>query len=134
MIGRTQEQSVTGRRQSTTTRSGIATSDEGYIVLTFEFHKEGQMWVGECRELGTATDGRSLEKVEEELLELVALDLNGLEEIGERERLFKERSIKIYPVQAPDQVTMNVPVNTSNRLVQARSIRMPARRRDLVPV
>jgi len=134
MIGRTQEQSVTGRRQSTTTRSGIATSDEGYIVLTFEFHKEGQMWVGECRELGTATDGRSLEKVEEELLELVALDLNGLEEIGERERLFKERGIKIYPVQAPDQVTMNVPVNTSNRLVQARSIRMPARRRDLVPV
>jgi hypothetical protein len=92
------------------------------------------MWVGECRELGTATDGRSLEKVEAELARLVVLDLNCLEELGERERLFQERGIKLYPVQAPDQVEMSVPVNGGNRLVQARSIAIGGRKQALAAV
>lgn len=112
-------------------RTGVATSPTiGYAILTFEFHKEGGMWVGECRELGTATDGRSLEKVEAELARLVALDLTCLEELGERERLFQERSIKLYPVQVPDQVELSVPVNGGNRLVQARSIAIGGRNRE----
>ena len=62
-------------------------------LLTFAFHREGHMWVGACLELGTATDGRSFEKVERELRQLVMLHLESLEEIGERERIFEQRGI-----------------------------------------
>lgn len=83
----------------------------GLAVLAFEFHKEGRLWVGECRELGTATDGRSLEKVEQELGRLVLLHLNGLEQIGERERVFEERGIKLYTPDRPlREVERIVPV------------------------
>ena len=42
---------------------------------------------------------------------------------GEREYgADHERGIKLYPLQAPEQVEMSVPVNGGNRLVQARSI------------
>lgn len=122
---------MTERRQQTSTVDRADTSREiGHVVLTFEFHKEGRMWVGECRELGTATDGRSLEKVARELAKLVALDLDGLEQIGERDRLFKDRGIRVYPADVPAQVTMSVPVNQLNRLVQIRSIKMSAARRE----
>ncbi len=67
-----------------------------FAVLTLEFHKEDRLWVGVCRELGTATDGRSLDRVERELVKLVMLHLNGLEDIGEREHIFRERGIKLY--------------------------------------
>lgn len=122
-------------RDQNAIRTGVMASPTiGYVILTFEFHKEGGMWVGECRELGTATDGRSLEKVEAELGRLVALDLNCLEELGERETMFRERGIKLYPVEAPDRIEMSVPVNGANRLVQARSIRIGGQRRELTAV
>ncbi len=92
------------------------------------------MWVGECRELGTATDGRSLERVEQELGRLVQLDLDALEELGERERLFMERGIAVYPAELPRHVSMSVPVNGSNWLVQARPIKMPAGWRERAAV
>jgi hypothetical protein len=129
------ERRVTQRRQRAKRQGGLDSSPgPGYIVLTFEFHKEGGMWVGECRELGTATDGRSLERVEDELVNLVLLHLYGLEEIGERERVLAERGITLYPTEVPDHVDRSVPVNSLNRLIQARSIRVPVRERQLAAV
>lgn len=126
---------MTERRQATRTGRGLVTSPEsGYIILTFEFHKEGGMWVGECRELGTATDGRSLERVEAELGRLVEIDLDGLEEIGERERFFNERGIQIYPAEVPDQVNRLLPVNKTHRLVQARPVQVSGPRKELASV
>jgi hypothetical protein len=57
------------------------------VVLTFSFRKEGRLWAGECLELGTATDGRRLEKVYQELSNLVVLHLNALQDIGEADRV-----------------------------------------------
>jgi len=67
-----------------------------YVVLSFGFHKEGQQWLGECIELGTATFGNELKEARERLEEAVLLHLDTLEEVGERERFFKEHGIKLY--------------------------------------
>ena len=78
-----------------------------YIALTFQFQKEGRRWVGVCQELGTSTYSRSLPETEKHLLEAVCLHLNTLEDVGERERFFKENSIKTYAVK-PTHETIRV--------------------------
>ena len=68
----------------------------GYILVTFKFRKEGRRWTAYCEELGTATFGRSLPEAQEKLEEAVLLHLNTLEDVGERDRFFKENNIKFY--------------------------------------
>jgi hypothetical protein len=70
---------------------------EGYIELTLEFRKnEGlKVWEARCVELGTATSADTFEQAQEEILEFIDLQLNALEELGERERFFKENGIQI---------------------------------------
>ena len=68
----------------------------GFLVLTLVFRQEGKVWTGECRELGTATYGRSLRRTHDELLEMVKDHLSVLEEVGERERFFQEHGIRSY--------------------------------------
>jgi len=68
---------------------------EKYILLTLEFRREDGQFAAYCRELGTATCGETFEEAHKNILEAVTLDLNTLEDIGERERVFKERGIKI---------------------------------------
>ncbi len=76
-------------------------SVKGFVVLTLVFRKEGRVWTGECLELGTATYGRSIEKGKQELVELVELDLNTLEDVGEREHFFKKHNVKFYTEHEP---------------------------------
>ena len=66
----------------------------GYAVLTFEYYKEGNKWVATCIEFGTSTFGRSIIDAERKLDEAVMLHLKTLEEVGERERFFKEHKIE----------------------------------------
>lgn len=68
----------------------------GFVLLTFEFHREGRLFVGVCRELGVATDGRDVLKLSDRLAEMVEMYLNGLEEAGETERVFRERGLTLY--------------------------------------
>lgn len=68
----------------------------GYIVLTLKFRKEGDKWTARCVELGTATFGSSLEEAEERIREAVTLHVNTLEDVGERERFFKEHNIACH--------------------------------------
>ena len=69
----------------------------GYILVTFKFRKEGRRWTAYCEELGTATFGRSLPEAQKKLEEMVLLHLNTLEDVGERDRFFKENNIEFYP-------------------------------------
>ncbi len=69
---------------------------EGFVILTLGFRQEGRRWTGECLELGTATYGRSLNQVKDELHELAVLHLNALEDVGESGRFFKEHGIRFY--------------------------------------
>src|SRR5690349_18607651 len=82
----------------------------GFVILTLAFRKEGLRWLGQCLELGTATDGRTLERVHEDLRELIEMHLEGLEEVGERERFFAERGIRFYTDELPDRVAPELPV------------------------
>ncbi len=69
---------------------------EGYITLTFQFQKEGHRWVGICKQLGTSTYSSSLPEVEKQLGEAVSLHLNTLEDVGQRDRFFKEHGIVVH--------------------------------------
>jgi hypothetical protein len=105
----------------------------GFVILTLQFRKEGHFWLGECKELGTATDGRSLERVRLELEHLVTLHLLGLEDAGERDRFFAENGIKLYTDGLPSVVERSVPVSDDGgSLMEARSISVPMHRHDLV--
>jgi hypothetical protein len=66
------------------------------IILTLDFHKEGNSWVGVCLELGTATDDPDLETARKELLENVSLQLEGAEDLGHVENYLKERGVQFF--------------------------------------
>ncbi|MBI2941954.1 MAG: hypothetical protein HYY04_16110 [Chloroflexi bacterium] len=84
----------------------------GFVVLTLMFRQEGRRWTGECRELGTATYGRTLRQTHDELVELVELHLNALEQTGEREHFFRKHNITLYTGEAaPAEVIQLVPVD-----------------------
>jgi predicted RNase H-like HicB family nuclease len=83
----------------------------GYVVFTFRFEKEDGRWTAYCDELGTATFGRSLPEAERKLSEAVLLHLSTLEEVGERERFFKEHDIEFHPKKPKDDILVRLPVN-----------------------
>jgi hypothetical protein len=94
----------------------------GFVVLTFEFHKEGALWVGRCVELGTATDGRSLEKVGDELAEVVTLHLDALDDVGERQRFFETHGLTLYSPDPPAEVERRIAVGERPHLIQLRPV------------
>ena len=79
---------------------------KGYIVLAHEFQKEGRRWVGHCEKLGTSAFGRSLPEAEKGLREAVWLHLNTLEDVGERERFFREHNIELHPIRPKKNITI----------------------------
>ncbi len=82
----------------------------GYIVVTFEFRKEGRRWVAHCEELGTATFGRSIPEAEKRLKEAVLLHLNTLEDAGEIKRFFAEHSIHFSRTKPTKTIKINAPI------------------------
>ena len=86
-----------------------------YITLTLEFQKDGRRWIGVCQELGTSTYSRSLPETEKQLREAVRLHLNTLEEIGERDRFFKEHKIEVHTAK-PKSETIKVPTENSENI------------------
>lgn len=84
---------------------------EQYILLTLEITKEDGQYAAYCRELGTATCGDTLDEAQANIVEAVMLDLNTLEEIGERARFFKERGIKVYRSATRKKEAREVPVS-----------------------
>ena len=87
----------------------------GYIVVTVKFHKDDKRWTAYCEELGTATFGRSLPEAQERPKEAVLLHLNTLEDVGERERFFRENNIHFHSrkPKKTEQVTIKVPLDRS---------------------
>jgi hypothetical protein len=72
-----------------------------YVVLTLEFTKSRNVWIGKCVELGTATSSNSLDHAQEKLTQLVAVQLNALERAGQRDRVFKERGVALHQHRLP---------------------------------
>ncbi len=100
-------------------------ANKGFVVLTLQFRQSEKRWLGECLELGTATDGRSLKQVHNELMELVLLHLDSLDTVGERERFFREHGITLYSDEAvPTAVEKPIPVD-ADTYVHAERIQLP---------
>ena len=74
---------------------------EGYVILTLRFFQEDDQWVGDCEELGVAHCGDSLDEARAGLEELLALTLNTMKSVGERERFFAEHGITLHPSDQP---------------------------------
>lgn len=87
----------------------------GYILLSLAFREEGNLWLGECLELGTATFGGTLTEAKDKLEEAVFLHLNTLEEVGEMERFFREHNIKFYS-HKPQPRSFKVPTSPSQNI------------------
>jgi len=85
----------------------------GYVVLTLKFSKIGRRWTAHCEELGTATFGRSLPEAEKKLKEALLLHLTTLEEVGERNRFFREHNIKFYQTKPKNNITVCLPLKES---------------------
>jgi len=81
---------------------------DAYIIVTFLFYKEKNRWVGQCKELGTSTFGRSIQEALERLAEAVELHLNVLEQVGEREHFFREYNITLHP-HKPREEEIRIP-------------------------
>lgn len=69
-----------------------------YIILTVLFQKEGERWTAECRELGTATYGATVEEAKEAINEAITLHLDTLEDLGECERFLHKNGVEIHPI------------------------------------
>ncbi len=84
---------------------------KGYVVLTTEFRREGRRWTAYCEELGTATFGRSLPEAERRMKEAVILHLSTLEDVGERERFFKEHNIPFHHTKPKRNINISARIN-----------------------
>ena len=63
-----------------------------HFTLNTKVEKHDEVYVGYCVELGTVTQGDSLEEVCENLKDAIYVHLSVLDEIGERERVFHHRA------------------------------------------
>lgn len=82
-----------------------------YVVLTLKFQKQGKRWTAYCDELGTATFGRSLPEADQRLKEAVLLHINTLDDVGERDRFFREHNIVLHREKPQEDVTVCIPTN-----------------------
>jgi hypothetical protein len=94
-----------------------------YITLTHAYHKEDGVWVGICKETGTATSAKSRRQVEKELKEMVTLHLNCLEQVDEKVRFFEENHIKIHEMK-PKKETTKSP-NPDDEFIQTKIYQLP---------
>jgi hypothetical protein len=98
---------------------------QGFVVLTLQFRQSDERWLGECLELGTATDGRSLKQVHSELMELVLFHLDSLEAVGERDRFFREQGITLYPDDAVPTTVEKYILVDADTYVHAQQVSLP---------
>lgn len=81
------------------------------VILTSVVEPEGEMFVSTCPELGTASCGDTIQEAFENLEEAITVHLNALEELGERERVFRERGIEILHVHVEETTPRPLPID-----------------------
>ncbi len=68
----------------------------GFVLLTGIVEQEDNQYTATCLELGTATCADTPEEARRNLDEAVQLEIEVLEELGERSRVFDEKGIKVW--------------------------------------
>ncbi|MGB6836866.1 MAG: type II toxin-antitoxin system HicB family antitoxin [Dehalococcoidia bacterium] len=77
---------------------------KGYVLITFIVSEEEGGYVSTCPELGIASQGNTVDEAIEGIKDATLVYLSTIEQLGERERVFKERGIKVQR-QPPTQAT-----------------------------
>lgn len=70
-------------------------SNAAFIRLTGIVEKEGDVYLAYCKELGTITCGDTIKEAKANLLDALEVYIDGLEEIGERDRVFREKGVRV---------------------------------------
>jgi predicted RNase H-like HicB family nuclease len=79
----------------------MAKTATGYIDLEMVIRQEGDQYSSWCPDLDIATCGDTAEEAAENLKDAIELYLDTLREEGELEAVFKERGIRIGPLDQP---------------------------------
>jgi predicted RNase H-like HicB family nuclease len=95
---------VTGTQHSTNGR---------YIVLTFRAFAEDGVFVSECVELQTASQGDSPEEAIDNAREATDLYLETIAGLGEQERVLRERGIDVLTA-VPEEIELHANVHPSD--------------------
>ena len=97
-----------------------------YLLLTVAVWPEGDQWVSQCLELDIASCGDSPDEAAAEASDAVCSYLNTLEELGERERVFGERSLRVFEMPPAEVPLASLPREVAERQgVQVRSLEIP---------
>lgn len=67
----------------------------GFIEVTLVTSKEEGGYVSTCLELGIASQGETVDEAFDNIRDATLVYLNTIERLGERQRVFRERGIKI---------------------------------------
>lgn len=82
-----------------------------YIVVTLAIQREGDYYVSRCQELGTASFGATKEEALQKIVDATELYLNTLEDLGECERVLREKGVQVH---ADEPATRKVPPRSRN--------------------
>ncbi len=86
------------------------TKVDGNVLLRFRIqpdHETG-LYEGECVELGVPSFGETVDAALVSTMEATALYLEALDESGERERVFAEKNIVMFPGEPPEELEVTV--------------------------
>jgi predicted RNase H-like HicB family nuclease len=86
-------------------------SNKKFIVLRHIIKKEGKGYSACCPELDVCSQGKTVEEANENLKEAVTLYLDTMDELGQREKIFKRRNIVFY--KKGEEVKFPFNINTS---------------------
>ena len=89
-----------------------------HFTLNAKVEKYEDVFVGYCVELGTVTQGNSLEETCENLKDAIYVHLSVLDEIEERERVFSEKGIVVIPA-IDDTVEFAAAISKKNEVAVA---------------
>ncbi|HEX5914471.1 MAG TPA: hypothetical protein VFY54_15215 [Rubrobacter sp.] len=100
------------------------TTHYGSVVLTFKAHREGDVYVSECVELGTSSFDETFEGAIEAAVEATMIYLESLIEEGQLEAVLQQHDVKLLASgQADDQ---EIPVTAhAGEMVSPRILKIP---------
>ncbi len=81
-----------------------------YIVLTFRAFEEDGVFVSECVELQTASQGETPEQAISNAQEATLLYLDTIVELGDEDRVFRDRGIRVLG-SIPDEIELRASVH-----------------------
>lgn len=103
------------------------------LPLTIVVWQEEDQWVSQCAEFYVASSGETADEAVEEAVDAVCSYLNTIEALGERERVFAERSIAVY-ASPPAEFHFHLKRELLERQgVQVRPVELPLANREVVP-